>query len=387
MAAIFLYFQIHQPYRLRRYTVFDTHHDYFDEAANREIVQRVAQRCYIPASEILTRCLTAAEGKFKLALSITGTALEQLEAYAPEGLKAIQDLVATGHVELLAETYDHSLSFLLSRPEFKEQVDLHAAALKRLFPTVKPPLAIRNTELIFNNDVAHVAKKLGYKLVLTESAPQIMNGNTPHQLMKAAHTNIAVLTRDFSISDEIAFKFTRSDLPDYPVTAAKLAARIPPVDPVAGIFIDYETFGEHHWQDTGILLFLESLSQAFLDAGHTFVTTSELLAKVKPTATIDAPETISWADESRDASTWLGNAMQTSACRELYKLEPKIKRLKDPQLLADWRKLTASDHVYYMSTKHYPDAGVHRYFSPYESPYDAYINFMNVMDNLRSRLK
>ncbi len=386
MAAIVLYFQLHQPYRLRRYTVFDTHADYFDDAGNSDIAKRVAERCYIPASQILTSCAKIAEGRFKFALSVTASLLEQLESYAPEALRALQELVATGCVELLSETAYHSLSFLFSRQEFKDQLDLHSAAIKKYFPGAPCGITFRNTELIYNNDVAHVARKLGYKLILTESAPQVMHGRSACQIFKAKHTNIAVLTRDSACSDDIAFKFTRSDLPGYPVTAAKLAQKIPQEASVAGIFLDYETFGEHHWQDTGILNFLESLPQEFLNAGHTFVTPAEAQSTIKPTGQIDVPDAISWADTSRDVSTWLGNAMQTSACRELYRLEARIKRAKDDKLLADWRRLTASDHVYYMSTKHYPDAGVHHYFSPYESPYDAYINFMNVLDNLRARL-
>jgi len=389
MSSVCLYFQVHQPYRLRRYSVFDSTSSYFDDEANARILKRVADRCYRPATTLLLELLRRHAGQFHVAFSITGTALEQLEQHAPDVVQLFQQLAATGQVEFLAETYHHSLAFLYSRDEFRAQVDLHRQAMHRLFGL--DPQVFRNTELIYNNDLAAEAAALRFRAVLTEGWNEVLGDRSPDQLYRAAHLpNLKLLLRNYQLSDDISFRFARTDLPDWPPTpekfAAKLAARKAPA-PLCNLFMDFETFGEHQHEPTGIFKFLEQLPAVLLAAGHTFKTPSQTIASETSAEPLDVPNTISWADSTRDLSAWLGNAMQTHAMKELFRLEEPIKNCSDPQLLDDFRKLTTSDHVYYMSTKHYADGQVHSYFNPYDSPYDAYINLMNVMDNLRSRIQ
>lgn len=439
MAAVCLYFQIHQPFRLRRYSVFDTAPDYFDDNANAAIVRKVAEKCYQPANRTLLDLIRRHEGRFRVAMSISGVALESFALYAPAALEGFQALAQTGCVEFLGETYYHSLSILYSKPEFRQQVQQHQDAIRRYFQ--QTPRVFRNTELIFDNTVAQEAADLHFAGVLTEGWENVLRKKGPGWVYRSAKAPIKVLLRNYQLSDDVAFRFSRADWAEWPLTAEKFAQRIAQVNdgPVCNLFMDYETFGEHQWEQSGIFNFLDEMPGRLLEAGHGFVTPSELVgatpgpavtpdpsapAATEPAAppaqgkkgakkgvkkkksgdasaaagpaghgndleagAIDVPRAISWADEARDLSAWLGNAMQTHALQELYRLEPQVKRREDPKLLEDWRRLTTSDHVYYMSTKHYADGQVHSYFNPYESPYDAYINFMNVLDNLRARLR
>jgi alpha-amylase len=390
MASVCFYFQVHQPFRLRRYSVFDTDRFYFDEQKNAEICRKVAHKCYLPANRLMLDLIRQHEGRFRIAYSVTGVAIEQFQKYVPEVMDVFHQLNETGCVEFLSETYYHSLSFLYSREEFRAQVDKHRGLVKKLFG--QEPRIFRNTELIYNNDLAHFVSHMGYDGILSEGADHILGYRSPNFVHKPPHTaNTKLLLKNYRLSDDIAFRFSNRGWEQWPLTAEKFARWVNQINGngyICNLFMDYETFGEHQWADTGIFDFLRHVPGELLRHGdNNFLTPSQVLDRYEPVGEIDVPHMISWADTERDLSAWLGNAMQSNALHELYKLEAAVKEREDEDLLADWRKLTTSDHFYYMCTKYWADGAVHKYFSPYESPYDSYINFMNVMDNIRSRAK
>src|SRR4051812_47315936 len=391
MASVCFYFQVHQPFRLRRYSVFDTDRHYFDDHKNAELLRKVSAKCYLPANQLVLETIRAYEGRFRLAYSITGSALEQFEQHAPEVLQSFRQLADTGCVEFLDETYYHSLSFLYSRDEFRAQVDLHRAALKRLFG--HEPRVFRNTELIYNNDLAHFVSHMGYDAILTEGADQVLGSRSPNDVYRPPHApRLKLLLKNYRLSDDIAFRFSNREWEQWPLTAEKFTQWVNQINGhgnLCNLFMDYETFGEHQWAETGIFDFMQHVPEAILKSSteNHFVTPSQAIEQFEAVGEIDVPHMISWADTERDLSAWLGNAMQSNALHELYKLEGAMKEKNDAQLLTDWRRLTSSDHFYYMCTKFWADGDVHKYFSPYESPYDSYINFMNVLDNVQSRLR
>ena len=391
MALVCFYFQVHQPYRLRRYSVFDTDRHYFDDAKNAEICRKVARKCYLPANRMLLDAIKVHEGRFRVGFSITGVALEQFRQYAPEVVESFQQLNATGCVEFLDETYYHSLSFLYSRDEFRSQVEMHRDLMKDLFG--QEPRVFRNTELIYNNDLAHFVSHMGYDAILAEGADQILGFKSPNQVYRPPHApNLKLLLKNYRLSDDIAFRFSNRNWEQWPLTAEKFAGWVNQINGnghICNLFLDYETFGEHQWAETGIFDFMRHLPGEVMRASHDnqFARPSEVIDRFDAAGEIDVPHMISWADTERDLSAWLGNAMQSNALHELYKLEGAMKEKGDEQLIQDWRKLTTSDHFYYMCTKYWADGDVHKYFSPYESPYDSYINFMNVLDNVQTRLR
>ena len=389
MASVVLYFQVHQPFRLRRYSVFDTDRHYFDEHQNADLLRKVAQKCYVPASQTLLDCIREHRECFRIAFSITGIALEQLQAHAPQVIDLLKELAGTGCVEFLDETYHHSLSFLYSRDEFRAQVTAHRELIGELFD--QQPRVFRNTELIYNNDLANFVSHIGYEGILAEGADHILGLRSPNFIYRPPHSKIKLLLKNYRLSDDIAFRFSNRSWPQWPLTADKFAQWVSQINghgEVCNLFLDYETFGEHHWAETGIFEFLRHLPREILATGENdFLTPSQAIDRYEPAGELDVPHMISWADVERDLSAWLGNAMQSNALHELYKLEGPLKDRGEVELLEDWRRLTSSDHFYYMCTKHWSDGAVHRYFSPYESPYDSYINFMNVLDNLQSRLR
>jgi len=390
MASVCFYFQIHQPFRLRRYSVFDTDQHYFDDYRNAEIIRKVAHKCYLPANRTLLETIRVHEGRFRIAYSITGAALEQFQSAAPEVIDSFHQLNETGCVEFLDETYYHSLAFLYSREEFRAQVELHRALIKKLFN--QEPRVFRHTELIYNNDVAHFVSHMGYDAILAEGADQVLGYRSPNFVYRPPHApRLKLLLKNYRLSDDIAFRFSNRAWEQWPLTAEKFAGWISQINGngfICNLFMDYETFGEHQWADTGIFDFIRHLPGKIMEnTDNNFLTPSQVVDKYEAVGEIDVPHMISWADSERDLSAWLGNAMQSNALHELYKLEGPLKEKGDETLLADWRKLTTSDHFYYMCTKHWSDGDVHKYFSPYESPYDSYINFMNVLDNVTSRLR
>ncbi len=386
MPAVCFYFQLHQPFRLRRYSVFDTGADYFDQRSNAAIIRKVAGKCYIPATRRLVELAKRHGGDFRLGLSVTGCLIEQCREYVPEVIELLQQLAETGCVEFLAETHPHTLSHLFSDTAFDDEVALHHEMIEELFG--QQPSVFRNTELIYNDALAQrLAAGRQYLGVLSEGADTMLNGRSPnHVYRSAAAPALSVLLKNHRLSDDIAFRFSDPAWPGHPLTAEKFAHWIAdePGD-VVGLFMDFETFGEHQWESTGIFDLLSALPRELLAAGCPMLTPSEVLDEFDPAGSVEAPHTISWADTERDLSAWLGNAMQSSAAQELYRLEPDIRAAGDTQLLEDWRRLATSDHFYYMCTKFFADAEVHQYFSPYESPYDSYINYMNVLDHLRTR--
>ena len=390
MASVCFYFQVHQPYRLRRYTIFDSDADYFDEYHNKQIIKKVAEQCYLPTNKLILDLINKYPGRFKVAYSCTGVVLEQLQSYAPEVMSTFHALADTGAVEFLAETYYHSLAFLHSRQEFSQQVKMHSDLIEHHFK--QRPSIFRNTELIYNNDLAAFVAQMGYRAILLEGADQILGYRSPNFLYHPpGDPGTTLLLKNYRLADDIAFRFSQRSWAQWPLTAKKFADWIHQVNGngyTVNLFMDYETFGEHQWAETGIFDFLEQLPQQVLTHPEDdFKTPSELVQTHQPRGELDVPYMISWADTERDLSAWLGNAMQSNALYELYRLEQQVKDSRDEDILRDWRKLQISDHFYYMCTKYFADGDVHRYFNPYESPYDSYINFMNVLDNLRSRLR
>ncbi len=419
MASIVFYFQVHQPYRLKRYTVFEDHPFYFADDKNAEICRKVATKCYLPATKLILDLVRRHKGNFRVSYAITGVALDQLEAWCPEVIDLFKALADTGCCEFLAETYHHSLSFLYSKQEFVEQVDLHTNRIQDLFG--QTPTVFRNTELIFSNELAAFLQTLRdaqgrprFKGVCCEGVDWLLSGRSPNYVYAppnggaGAHGGpFALLLKNYRLSDDVAFRFSNRGWTEWPLTAEKFARWANEINGdgyLCNLFMDYETFGEHQWAETGVFQFLDALPEKIFDInpGHNhFNTVSEAIERFPPVGVYDAPNLISWADTERDLSAWIGNAMQHSALAELYKLEPDIrKRLReavasdDPveieharHLVNDWRKLTTSDHFYYMCTKYFADGDVHKYFNPYDSPYDSYINFMNVLDNVRERLE
>lgn len=383
MPDVALYCQVHQPYRLRRFRLFDigAGSDWFDGAGNESILRRVAEKCYLPANRLLLQLIHETDGAFRVALSLSGTVLEQLARWAPEALESFVRLAETGRVEFLGETYHHSLAALADPAEFRTQVRLHQDAVARHLGVV--PRVFRNTELIYHDELAPTVRAMGFRAVLVEGAPQVLGWQSPNYVYRAAGTpTLRLLPRNHRLSDDIGFRFSNRAWDGWPLTADKHAAWIAesPGDSVQ-LFMDYETFGEHQWQDTGIFDFLRHWPRACLDRGLAFRLPSELAAR-EPAGTLSFPHPTSWADEDRGVTAWLGNAMQQAAHERLYRLREAVRDTGDADLLARWRRLTTSDHLYYMCTKWFNDGDVHKYFSPYATPYDAFVTFMNVCQDL-----
>ncbi len=389
MASVCFYFQVHQPYRLRRYSIFDSDQNYFDEHKNAEICNKVANKCYLPANQCILDLIRVHEGRFRVAYSITGVVLDQFIYYRPEVIDSFRRLADTGCVEFIAETFYHSLSFIFSPTEFAEQIAAQQAKVKELFGQTSQ--VFRNTELIYNNNVAKAAEALGFKAVIAEGADKYLGYRSPNYVYRPPGGKISVLLKNYRLSDDIAFRFSNRGWTEWPLTAEKFAKWVDQVNGngyTVNLFMDYETFGEHQWTETGIFDFLYHMPGEVMKGGkNDFKKPSEVVDAYPPSGEFNAPDLISWADTERDLSAWLGNAMQSNALQELYALEKAVKATKDPQLLHDWRRLQTSDHFYYMCTKYFADGDVHKYFNPYESPYDSYINFMNVLDNVASRTK
>lgn len=394
--SIVLYLHVHQPYRLRHYSIFDigATHQYFNDSQenantnNQFVLTKVAEKSYRPMNELLLELLQK-HPQFCFSLSLSGTILAQLQAWAPEVLASFQALVATGRVEIVAETSHHSLAFFGDRSEFNAQVAVHRQLISELFDY--EPTAFRNTELAYNNDVAYWADKAGYKVILAEGWDPVLGWRSPNFVYRPAYTdNIKLLLKNYKLSDDIAFRFGRQDWEGWPLTAGKFVHwlnAIPADQPLVNLFMDYETFGEHQWSSTGIFDFMRSLPEEFLASGSKgFYTVSQAATELEARDQIDVPQTVTWADTDRDLSAWLGNPMQHEAIRNLYALTEPVLSSHDADLIEDWRKLQTSDHLYYMCTKWFNDGDVHAYFSPYSTPYEAFINFNNALHDLRYRL-
>ena len=389
MASVVFYFQVHQPYRLRRYSIFDSGSNYFDDYKNEQICRKVSEKCYLPANRAMLDLIRMHEGRFRVSYSITGTVLEQFRQYCPEVLESFVQLAQTGCVEFIAETYYHSLSFLYSRQEFAEQIRMHSKLMQDVFGYT--PQVFRNTELTYNNDVAATVADLGFKAVLSEGVDSVLGYRSPTYVYNPPNCpDLRMLMKNYRLSDDIAFRFSNRGWAEWPLTVEKFTKWVNQINGngyVCNLFMDYETFGEHQWADTGIFEFLRALPGEVLShPDNDFLTVSEAVESYPSVGEVDVPHMTSWADTERDLSAWLGNAMQANSLHEVYSIEQEVKATGDAGIISDWRKLLTSDHFYYMCTKYFADGDVHKYFNPYESPYDGYINYMNIIDNLRGRI-
>ena len=382
MKTVNLYFQVHQPWRLKVYRFFNIgkDHNYLDDFTNRAIMQKVARQCYLPMNALLLNLIKEHKGAFKCSFSITGTAVEQFRIYAPEVLDSFRALAQTGCVEFLAETYSHSLAALSSKEDFVEQVKLHSKMIKDEFG--KKPVAFRNTELIYSDQIGEMVSAMGFKTILAEGAKHVLGWKSPDYVYtNAIENSLRVLLRNYKLSDDIAFRFSNQGWDQYPLTADKFAGWIKEsAGEVVNLFMDYETFGEHQKATTGIFDFMKALPAAILSQGDMkFATVSEAAKAAQPIGVLHCPHVMSWADEERDVTAWLGNELQNEAFSKLYGLKDKVKALKNADYEYVWNFMQTSDHFYYMATKWLSDGDVHSYFNPYGSSYEAFINYMNVL--------
>ncbi len=390
--SICLYFQVHQPNRLRLYRFFDIGKDshYYDDFANRTILRRVAQRCYLPMNELLLDLINSHKGQFKAAFSISGSVLEQFDRYAPEVIDSFRKLAGTGCVEFLAETYYHSLAAIASPTEFKRQVEKHKEAIEHYFGVT--PKSFRNTELIYSDEIGSMVYDMGFKTMLTEGAKHVLGWKSPNYVYSGALApKLKLLLRNYTLSDDIAFRFSDRNWQDWPLTGDKFLGWIKASaqnDEIVNLFMDYETFGEHQKAQSGIFDFMRYFPDVVIKDGEfEFVTPEQAGRKHKAVASLDVPDPISWADEERDITAWLGNELQSDAFQKLYNVTEKISLLNEnSDLWSDFGHLQESDHFYYMCTKFFSDGAVHKYFNPYDTPYEAFINYMNVLSDFILRV-
>ena len=393
MAKVCFYYQVHQPLRIKKFSVFHIGegHDYFNDSPddslnNKLILNKVADKCYLKTNQILIDLLKK-HPEMKISFSFSGIFLEQLQKDHPKVLESFQKLVKTGQVEILSETYYHSLAFIFSKDEFVRQVEIHRMLIKKLFGIT--PKVFRNTELIYNNDLAKLVEEMGYSGILAEGADHILKGKSPNKIQKAKGCrNLKVLLKNFKLSDDIAFRFSDPTWTEYPLSAKRFTEWISKHkdDEVVNLFMDFETFGEHQWEESGIFDFLKELPAQLISNNHGFVTPSESILISTDHEELDVPEFVSWADEERDLSAWMSNSLQQEALKNIYGLEEAVLKSKDEDIIADWRRLQTSDHFYYMCTKYFNDGDVHKYFNPYNTPYEAFINYMNALQDLKMRI-
>ena len=397
MRAICLYLHLHQPWRFERYSIFDVAHDhcywdeidYYDKQNNQRIFEKVTKKSYRPMLNILEKSLNNYEG-FKVSLSVTGTWLDQAELWAPELISQIKRMVETGRCEIVAETYYHSMSFFYDRDEFEGQVKQHEQKILATFGV--KPTAFRNTELAYNDELGQWCDKHGYKVVLAEGWDRILDWRSPnHVYQPLGAKKTKLLLKNYRLSDDVAFRFSNRGWSEWPLTVEKYQNWLN-MDCLRGnivnLFMDFETFGEHQWEDTGIFRFFEDLVYKWLaEYENKFLTVSEAAEIEEPADEISMPTTVTWADTERDLSAWMSNDMQREAMEGLYGMRKKILATKNKKLIEDFRRLTTSDHAYYMCTKYWNDGDVHAYFSAYDSPFDAFMYFMNILRDLEYRIK
>ena len=392
MSSVCMYFEVHQPMRLNKFSVFnigkdDNRSEYFNRKLNEQIFTKVAKKCYLPTNNLLLELIRKHDGNFNISFSLTGTFVEYCQEFMPEVLDSFKKLFRTGSVDMLEETYYHSLSSLYDEmDEFEEQVKMHRQMIKNIFNY--KPRVFRNTEAIYDNRIAKKVADMGYKGILTEGTEKILGWRSPNFLYKPTNADLKVLLRNYNLSDDVGFRFSAQMWKGWPLTADKYANWMSQIQgDIINLFMDYETFGEHQWTETGIFDFLRHLPGEVLKHNHMdFITASTAVEKYDAVGEIDVPWAISWADEDRDVSTWLGNDMQLACFNELKDIGRKIKEKKDSELIATWRRLQTSDHLYYCSTKGLADGDFHAYFSPYDGPYDGFINYMNILQDLKQKV-
>ena len=391
MKSVCLNFQVHQPFRYRKYRFFDIGNDayYYDDYANETIMRKLAVNCYLPANKIILDQIKKNKGKFKVSYSISGIALDQFKLYAPEVIDSFAQLAATGHVEFVSETYSNSLVSLSDEQLFREQVEAHDKLIEQLFG--QKPKVFRNTELIYSDELGDLIYRMGFETIMTEGAKHILGWKSPNYIYcNALNPRQKVLMRNYRFSDDLSFRFSNPAWNEYPLTADKFAGWMtstPENEDVINIFINYDTFGEVQPKRSGIFDFLNALPGAVLKTGKlAFVTPSEAAKNFQPISAMHVLHPISWADEERVLSAWLGNELQKEAFNNLYALKDQIKNCQNEVLLKDWNYLQANNHLYYMCTKFFSDGEVHKYYNPYTSPYEAFINYMNVLSDFTIRL-
>ncbi len=405
------YFQVHQPYRLRDLRVREIGTGditYFDEEKNRAIFRKVAEKCYLPTNKMMLDLLNH-HPNFAISYSLSGVFLDQCKEYGPDVLDSFKALAATGRVEFLAETYYHSLSSIKSLAEFCKQVTKHVNTIKELFG--QTPKVFRNTELIFNNEIAQIARLMGFEGIIAEGADHLLGHRSPNvpysppnfrmspekeriirdnRPLPMRSSEIHILLKNYRLSDDIAFRFSDRNWAAFPLYADTYTHWLDGNEGHSiNLFMDYETFGEHQWEATGIFDFMRSLPYKLEQKNIGTATPSEVLKRWKDadhTDTYDVHNIISWADTERDLSAWQGNHIQRSALDALYAMEDAVKATNDAEILETWRKLQTSDHFYYMCTKYWSDGDVHKYFSPYDSPYEAYRRFSHALCDLKARV-
>ena len=397
MRSIVLYLHMHQPYRLKKYSIFSVghDHDYWNEkdwyagTNNERIFKKVADKSYRPMLARLEKCLNEYEG-FKFSLSITGTFIEQAQKWAPDVIETLQRICRTGRVEIVAETYYHSLAFFFDKKEFEAQVIKHQDVVRDLFNVETQ--VFRNTELAYNDDLAKWADDFGMKGLIAEGWDKVLEWRSPNFVYRPEGCkNTKLLLKNYRLSDDIAFRFSDKNWKEWPLTVDKYIQWLEAATlrgPLINLFMDFETFGENIWEDTGIFEFFEHLVYRWdRDQENNFMTVSEACDSDEPKGELSMPWTVTWADTERDLSAWLGNSMQHEALQALYEMKDEVLETKDKKLIEDWSRLSTSDHPYYMCTKYFNDGDVHAYFSPYDSPYDAFLYFMNALRDMRERLE
>lgn len=392
MVSVNFYFQVHQPYRLRQYRIFEIgqNRNYFDDIKNKEVMKKVANKCYLPTNKLMLDLIDTYGKEFNISYSITGTAIEQFQQYSPEVLDSFKELAKTGSVEFINETYYHSLSYLFDKEEFTQQVRLHKKAMQNLFR--QTPTTFRNTELIFNNELAHDVKKMGYEAIIAEGWDHYLGWKSPNFLYESVSAKgLPIMLKNYKLSDDIAFRFSNKGWTEHPLSVEKYGQWVNSANgngEMINLFMDYETFGEHQWADTGIFDFMRHLPNEVLKhPDNNFLKVGDAAKKYQIKGELDIHNYLSWADMERDLSAWLGNPLQDSSAKELYKIQNAIKKTGDQNLIQEWRKLTTSDHFYYMCTKYFNDGDVHKYFNPYDTPYEGFITFMNVLNDLAVRVR
>jgi len=391
MKTVCLNFQIHQPFRYRKYRFFDIGNDayYYDDFANETILRKAADQCYLPANKIILEQILKYKGKFKVSYSLSGVVLDQFKLYAPEVIESFEKLAATGCVEFLSETYANSIVSLADGGFFESQVKAHDDLIEELFG--QRPKVFNNTELIYSDEIGDLVYRMGFEAMITEGAKHILGWKSPNYLYcNALNPRLKVLMRNFRFSDDLSFRFSNKTWSEFPLTAEKYAGwmnSLPKEEEVITIFINYETFGQLQPKSSGIFDFLKKLPEAILKSGKlSFSTASEVINDLQPVSAVHVPYPISWADEERDLSAWLGNELQKEAFDKLYQLKDRMRNCTDATMLKDWDYLQTNDHFYYMCTKFFSDGEVHKYFNPYGTPYEAFINYMNVLSDFKIRL-
>jgi alpha-amylase len=386
MKTICFYFQIHQPFRLKRYRFFDIGNDhyYYDDFQNEEIIHRIAEQSYLPANRMILEMIKNSGGKFKVAFSISGVALEQMEIYTPEVIDSFKELAASGNVEFLAETYAHSLSSLGDPDEFKHQVKKQEEKIKTLFG-VKPKV-FRNTELIYSDEISELVYEMGYHGMLTEGAKHILGWKSPNYMYSSCvEPKLSLLLKNDLFSEDLSDRFSDYSWNEYPLTADKFISWIastPESEQIINLFMNYEVFGTLHSASTGIFDFFKALPRFAAEKNIGFSLPSEIFTLMKPVDTISVPYPMSWVDEERDTSSWLGNILQQEAFRKICEMGERVRMCEPRRIRQDWYYLQSSDHFYYMNTKHPGKDN----FSPYDNPYEAFINYMNVLADFSLRV-